>query len=74
MSLDRLEEQFAGETKRLGAVLERDETAKKLRISLNYLDRLRARGEGPKFVRLGHRVLYREQDVEDWFAAQVRDR
>lgn len=74
MSLDQLKEQFAGETKRLGAVLERDETAKKLRISLNYLDRLRARGEGPKFVRLGHRVLYREQDVEDWFAAQVRDR
>jgi len=74
MSLDRLKEQFAGETKRLGAVLERDETAKKLRISLNYLDRLRARGKGPKFVRLGHRVLYREQDVENWFAAQVRDR
>jgi hypothetical protein len=28
--------------------------------------RLRYRGNGPTFLRVGNRILYREQDVLDW--------
>jgi predicted DNA-binding transcriptional regulator AlpA len=28
-------------------------------------------GKGPKFLKIGARVLYREEDVEAWEAAQV---
>ena len=29
-------------------------------------------GSGPAFVKFGARVLYREADVEEWIAANVR--
>ena len=37
------------------------------------LSDLRARGEGPAWVRLCRRVAYRREDVEAWLAQQTRD-
>ena len=48
------------------AFLTPDETAKLLRTSVRSLERRRVEGNGPKFVKLGRRVLYRPDDVDDW--------
>jgi len=38
------------------------------------LAQMRFRGDGPKFVRLGRRVLYRWADVEQWIDESVHVR
>ncbi len=43
-----------------------EEAAKVLRTSIRSLERRRVEGTGPKFVKLGRRVLYRPEDVEAW--------
>ena len=46
-----------------------------LGLSLPTLQRMRSKGGGPKFIRLGFRRLaYRPSDVEDWLAARTADR
>ncbi len=45
--------------------------AKRLGTSERTLERLRATGTGPKFVRVGRLVRYREADLETWLAAQT---
>ena len=44
------------------------ETAADTRLSERTLERHRLTGTGPKFVRLGSRVLYRRQNLEEWVA------
>ncbi len=43
-----------------------DEAAKTLRTSARTLERRRLDGSGPKFVKLGGRVLYRPEDIAAW--------
>ena len=43
-----------------------DETAEVLRTSPRTLERRRLDGTGPKFAKLGGRVLYRPEDVDAW--------
>ncbi len=43
-------------------------------ISHRTLERWRWTGEGPHFIKLGGRVLYRLQDVEAFEAEQLRSR
>jgi predicted DNA-binding transcriptional regulator AlpA len=43
-----------------------EEAAKLLRLSPRTLERQRLDGTGPKFVKLGRRVLYRASDMEAW--------
>ena len=45
--------------------------AKRLGTSERTLERLRATGIGPKFVRVGRLVRYRESDLEEWIAART---
>jgi predicted DNA-binding transcriptional regulator AlpA len=40
-------------------------------LSVRTLERLRSSGLGPRFVRLGQSVRYREVEVEAWLAAQT---
>jgi len=47
------------------------ETAEQTRLSQRTLERHRLTGTGPKLVRLGRRVLYRREDVEEWIAANI---
>ena len=48
-----------------------EETAKLLRTSPRTLERRRLDGTGPKFVKLGGRVLYRPEDVSAWADART---
>jgi predicted DNA-binding transcriptional regulator AlpA len=43
-----------------------DEAAEALRTSVRTLERRRLDGSGPKFVKLGGRVLYRPEDIAAW--------
>lgn len=42
-------------------------------VPKRFLELAPARGEGPRFVRIGRSVRYRPEDVEAWLAAQVVD-
>jgi hypothetical protein len=48
------------------------EAALALRLSERTLERLRVSGDGPAFLKLGKRVLYRECDLESWVVGQRR--
>ena len=45
--------------------------AEQWHLSPRTLEQWRWLGKGPKFLKIGARVLYREEDVEAWEAAQV---
>ena len=48
------------------------EAAHYLGISASTLSKLRVFGGGPKFHKLGRRVVYDSSDLDDWFAARQR--
>jgi predicted DNA-binding transcriptional regulator AlpA len=41
-------------------------------LSRSGLQAMRARGEGPAYARLGHRIVYRLAEVERWIEARTR--
>lgn len=46
--------------------------AKRLGVSAAYLRKLRRLGNGPRFYRVGGRLVrYRFSDIEEWLAKQV---
>jgi hypothetical protein len=47
--------------------------ADRWQISARTLERWRWIGEGPRFLKLGGRVIYRLEDVEDYECKQLRD-
>ncbi len=47
------------------------EAAQHLRVSTQWLEKLRSWGGGPDFHRLGRRVLYRRSALDNWAAARV---
>jgi hypothetical protein len=48
-----------------------EQLAQRWYLSPRTLEQWRWLGKGPKFLKIGARVLYREEDVEAWEAAQV---
>jgi len=52
-------------------LLTQRQAALALCLSERTLERLRAEGFGPCFVKLRRRVLYRESDISEWIAARV---
>lgn len=48
------------------------ELARRWTLSHRTLERWRYTGEGPKFIKLGGRVIYRLEDVEAFEVAQMR--
>jgi len=42
------------------------EAARWAKCSESYLNKMRLTGEGPRFVRLGRAVRYRQEDLEAW--------
>src|SRR3982074_1732783 len=52
-------------------LLTQQEAAEQTRLSERTPDRPRLAGTGPKFVRLGRRVVYRREDLEGWIAANI---
>jgi predicted DNA-binding transcriptional regulator AlpA len=48
-------------------LMREEDVAKLLRVSLSSVKRLRASGQGPRYIRISPRVVrYRRQDVLDW--------
>jgi hypothetical protein len=48
------------------------ELAVRWRVSHRTLERWRWTGEGPRFVKLGGRVVYRLSDIEEYEQAMIR--
>jgi predicted DNA-binding transcriptional regulator AlpA len=53
-------------------LLSQREAATMLGLSSRTLERWRSSGDGPNFIKAGHRVLYNPTDLEAWIAAHVR--
>lgn len=51
--------------------LDQSQAALFLQLSERTLERLRWRGDGPKFCKLGRRVAYRQVDLLNWAEARV---
>ena len=49
------------------------ETAQRLRIDHKTLANWRVQGRGPKFVKIGSKVVYRVADVEAFESGNVRE-
>ena len=57
---------------RPGDLLTTPEAAHHLRLSDRTLERYRVTGEGPRFLKLGRRVLYRRSALDGWVDSRVR--
>ena len=53
------------------SLMDTREAAAKLRIHPSTLARWRLEGTGPKYVRLGGRLMYRESAIEQWITAHT---
>ena len=53
-------------------LLTQREAAMVTRLSERTLERLRLAGTGPRFAKLGRRVVYRQDDLNTWVASCVR--
>jgi len=53
------------------STMTQEQLARRWHISPRTLEQWRWLGKGPRFLKIGARVLYRELDVEVWEAAQV---
>jgi hypothetical protein len=58
--------------RRLG-LLDQADLGSLLGVDVRTLSTWRTRGEGPAFVKVGNRVLYREEDVTRWLAGRVEE-
>lgn len=52
--------------------LSQTELANRWRMSPRTLERWRFTGEGPRFMKIGGRVVYRAEDIEAFEALQIR--
>jgi predicted site-specific integrase-resolvase len=52
--------------------LNQTELAARWNISHRTLERWRWTGEGPQYIKIGGRVVYRQEDVEAFEAEQIR--
>lgn len=48
------------------------DAARRLGISVSFLEKQRCLGQGPAYLKIGRSVAYRESDIDAWVAAQVR--
>jgi len=56
----------------MNLLLNQREASAWLKLSERTLERLRLTGTGPRFVKAGRRVLYRQADLETWIASNLR--
>jgi predicted DNA-binding transcriptional regulator AlpA len=49
-----------------------EETAAKIGMAVSTLNKWRVTGFGPQFIKLGKRVLYRDEDIEAFINASIR--
>ena len=49
------------------------EAARRLKLSESYLNKLRMTGGGPRFVRVGRSIRYREDDLGLWLDGKTAE-
>jgi predicted DNA-binding transcriptional regulator AlpA len=54
------------------AYLNVTEAAAVLRLGVSTLNKLRVRGGGPSYLKLGRRVVYRTDDLTEWAGQKAR--
>ncbi|MBF0185323.1 MAG: helix-turn-helix domain-containing protein [Magnetococcales bacterium] len=47
------------------------QAAEYLQLAEATLEKMRCRGDGPKFAKLGRTVIYRKQDLDAWIESRV---
>lgn len=52
-------------------MLTQHEAANYVRLSERTLERLRLTGGGPRYAKLGRRVVYRQSDLDGWIASHI---
>ena len=50
------------------------EVAARIRKSESWLNHARQNGTGPRYLKIGHQVRYRPEDVDGWLDSQARTR
>ena len=50
------------------------EVAARICKSVSWLNHARQTGVGPRYLKVGHQVRYRPEDVDSWLEAQARTR
>lgn len=53
-------------------ILDINAVADQLGVRPSCLARWRVAGEGPRFAKLGKRVVYRQKDIDVWIESKVR--
>ena len=53
--------------------LDSDEAADDLGLQRTTLEAWRCRGGGPRFVKLGRAVRYRQADLDEWIESRIRE-
>lgn len=49
-----------------------EQAAKYLSLSTSTLAKMRLSGESPKFVKMGSRVAYRQEDLDAWIEQRLK--
>jgi predicted DNA-binding transcriptional regulator AlpA len=52
--------------------LDVDQAAEYLKVSASNLNKRRVAGTGPRYSKLGRRVIYRRTDLDAWISANMR--
>jgi excisionase family DNA binding protein len=55
------------------SLLTPEEVADRLKISIRTLQTWRSRGKGPRIVRYGNLVRYRDADLREWIEQHLED-
>lgn len=52
--------------------LNSSEAADYIKISLSWLAKSRLKGDGPPYAKIGRRVVYNREDLDQWLATRRR--
>jgi predicted DNA-binding transcriptional regulator AlpA len=55
-------------------LLNSKKTAERIDKSVSWLNHSRQVGTGPRYLKIGHQVRYRPEDVDTWLEQQARTR
>jgi len=55
-------------------LLDTPQTAKRTGKSVSWLNHARQTGDGPEYLKIGHAVRYRVEDVDRWLESKARTR
>ncbi|WP_214471093.1 helix-turn-helix domain-containing protein [Mesorhizobium sp. dw_380] len=55
-------------------LLNSEQTASRIGKSKSWLEHSRQTGAGPRYLKIGHQVRYRPEDIDGWLEQQARTR